>query len=1331
MADGLNPAQLENLNNAVETQGKSTVDATNAVGNKIDGLHQLQQQNDKQLLEAVNALPKAILDVYNLLTKVVTNLEDIDKVTKETKDSTDKAKAKAPAADKAGISTIQKENDVASKVPMQFAAPALMLNQTLKDLLGEKSSIFKEIQKITNGTTTKDKLDKKDNKKGGGGSVATELIGPGAGIASFGLLGATLGVIISSATLFAKTPFAPAFRSTIPAKRFINELKDIIKAEDNPFPTKAQMMKFTEFCAGVKLGTEALKSAARASASMVIVGPIALLGIKISERFINMSQDLIANTNKRRLDIKKFTDFCVNLKISFSSLFKAAILAFLLLFVVVPGIIGLKFSQIFINASIRLMQEIDIAAIPDIKNVKEFFLNLQEVFKALVITALLATAMLLLGVTSILGLGMSFLFLQAALKLIFISANLAKKELEKGGNIDVLETFITKLQIIFKSLVISMLFAVLAGLLALPATLALVGITLFFLGVTLIGLLAKTVLPFIKTFTSVSIELAITMLIFAIAFLIIIHIMTPGFFGKILLTLLGVTLVFAAAAGIGFLAGLALPFIITFAAASILLSLAFLFLFVGMFILSLISIDEKKIEKMRMIGEFFVVFSSFVKYFLIGAIAALFLALASVLLMVSLIVFTLALLVLNFSLGMLDVLIKEKPPEGAPGGFTAYGGLAMIALFFMMVGVLGPFALLAAIAAIPILIASLLLMVSFIALTVTFLCAAFLLGIFDIIGPDLPSIPGYISLMFLLMCVAGLAAIPFIILAVPLLLASILLMTILISLTIAFAFASILAGQKLEQDQIKKIGANTLTLFGIFGIMLFLNALKVIVFAAPVLAAAVMIMVITASLVAAYKSIQKLDELQGQVDPKPVINAVKELMQIIKDAGTYMKGMSKEAAEAFSITLGSIIGAIDSMVDIIIKLSYFETEEGHKLLEKAMKSLTMVINDFFLGENDETKGVINILGKLGGISSGKLRAAQALEPITEALDNITDVIIKLNGMTDISQGITRTREVMEFINEIIKLASAFTPEPKGIVGAVRGFFVGNTADSLEAGLEVMQKIPELLDAVSIINDSIANITGLNESSKNVLDMMDFVSKIIEFTGTFKKGGFFGGGSTEEEIATAKRAITALKPLIDELNLLNMKIISISGLTESTQKIRQLIPLVRDVTAMAINLSTDFPKMNKAEESARILVRASGELVALSNNIDKLQNLKTNLENNLVKPLLELDEPANRVTQVANAVTRLNSELTKLARENKDTLKTLSSLGNGGGILSFVSNTVGNLFGVGSSSQQSDPNSQLMAANIAKIQKSVQKLDDKFTKDETTWTSNPRQQGRKQ
>jgi hypothetical protein len=610
-------------------------------------------------------------------------------------------------------------------------------------------------------------------------------------------------------------------------------------------------------------------------------------------------------------------------------------------------------------------------------------------------------------------------------------------------------------------------------------------------------------------------------------------------------------------------------------------------------------------------------------------------------------------------------------------------------------------------------------MVSFIALTITFILVAFLLGIFDSIGKDMFIVPVLVAAFFGAMLLVGVVSLLFIVFAVPILLAAVMLMAIFIALTIAFVFAKALYSLKLTKEQVGEIREAIYSLYDIFGLGLMLKSLKVMIFALPVLGAAVMIMGIMVSLMVAYKAIAKLRQLQRDVDPRPVIDAVMTLMDIVKKAGEAMKGMSKKASEAFAITLGAIVEAIDSMVDVIIKLSYFDTEEGNDELESARASLQKVINDFFLSDT----GVMGILGNLKGISKSQLRTAEALAPITEAISNITDVIIKLKDINNVEEGTQKVLTLMNFTAKLIEFASGFTKTPVGgVFGAIKGFLIGDQADTIQNATNVVQKLPELVDALASLNDSIKNISGLNEASQNVLDMANFVVKLIDFAGTFKKGGWFSDG-TKEEVSTAVGVLRALKPMIDELTILNGKIIAIASVDASIRKIDNLIKLTRDVAGIAIYLSSNSDKMNRSVDAAKKLVSASSELVKMSKNIDQLGQLKVALENNIVQPLMELEKPADKLQQVTNAVSRLNSELTKLARENKDTLKTVASIGNAsaGGVLSFIGDKIKSAF-TASSNAASDRAANEMAANIAVIKKSVVRLDDKLTKDTKTWTA---------
>jgi hypothetical protein len=1102
-------------------------------------------------------------------------------------------------------------------------------------------------------------------------------------------------------------------------KDFIKELQPIFDEKNEFTITKKQAESFKLLADALASIVNAAQVMAKSGGTFIIASTVAL---PFAQMFLKSAFALMNTiTDPKKIDLLAKVSKAV--AIAIQELTKAAIFAQLILFVILPAKLGLLLLRGFLQSAIELsdiVKDVKTDANSSLGKLGVVAEELKSSFKNLLATMFYAAAMMLVGAMAIVGVVLIKIFLKSITNLL---DNVDFESLEK--NIDKMTHLSVKLISLFRNLLIAMVFTALAGILAIVATIALLGVIVFLLGVALVGLIAGLLSTPIATFTSTILLIAATMVLFALTMILIQMIVPKNMLTNVMNLIVGIGILLIAFAILGLLGFLVSFAIAGITVAAILLLVAVAALFVVFLLLDKFPSLDKALERIKVIGQFFMILASYWLEFLVGLLVAALLAVASILLLIGIALLFLAVLLLEFVANAIVRLMKlkfEGTPDGMPGVF------GVLALFFLAFIMLIPVLIPALIASVLLAVVAVLLFVSILLLTIT---VGLLNGLIAIM-PDagtLLGLTGQFIGFFLFITVIGALSLLVIVAAVPLLVAAVLLLAVFTALTVTFALVAAVAGISGKID-VKGVQDKILELYKIINFRLIAASIVVTIAAVPVLAAAVMMLAIFASIAGAYVAIKKLEEIQQDApDPQVVFNAVARLADLIKDVSDRTKGSSIIALAAFKIGMGAVIEAIAMIVDTIIKINReFGGDNGKTLIENATKNLNYVVAQMFgidmPGAAAGEGGLIKVFDKIKkGMSKDQLRAAEALVPITEAIDNIADVVIKMNNLGNIDQGIANTKKLAEFVGELIVLASGFTSEPKGILSGIGAslFGKGSTADQIKAASETVALLPDLMDQLVNLNDSVNGIQGLDAAAQNVIDMSKFVLQLVDFAGTFQKGGWFSGGGTEEEIRTAIGVLRAITPMVTELQVVNSKVGMINDVGGAVTKVKLLIPFVKDIAQIAIDLSASSNQMGKAVDASRTLVTVSTELMKVANNVQAMEQMRINLENNIIQPLLSLDEPANRLAKVRTEVTRLNSELSKLAKDNKETLKGIASIGNtsAGALSGFIMklSTVFKKNGAnekGASDTGEDP--------MVTIQKDVHGIADFLINNNKSWTA---------
>jgi uncharacterized protein YoxC len=181
-----------------------------------------------------------------------------------------------------------------------------------------------------------------------------------------------------------------------------------------------------------------------------------------------------------------------------------------------------------------------------------------------------------------------------------------------------------------------------------------------------------------------------------------------------------------------------------------------------------------------------------------------------------------------------------------------------------------------------------------------------------------------------------------------------------------------------------------------------------------------------------------------------------------------------------------------------------------------------------------------------------------------------------------------------------------------------------------------------------------------------------IGSLNVFVGSFDGGGFFAKGSAEKA-NDANKALKALVPVVDSLQIIGDKVSAMRSIAEGA------IISLRIQTNMIANLNTfvesfdgggfftkgSEDKANDAQKSLKALIPVVDSLTVISNKINEMHGIKVNLETNVLEPLLRLDPGIQKVNDLSTAVHELNSAITQLVKENKKGLEQVADISTGG------------------------------------------------------------------
>jgi hypothetical protein len=627
-------------------------------------------------------------------------------------------------------------------------------------------------------------------------------------------------------------------------------------------------------------------------------------------------------------------------------------------------------------------------------------------------------------------------------------------------------------------------------------------ITLIFFLFIIVGVLVGKNMKSFLNFALASLLLSLALLVFAIAILVM------AFVGSMILNdpsiLLSVVLITALFFGFIILG----MFVSKFAKSSLKeFALGSLYLSVALVVFALALVVLGFVYKLLTSGELgppgiggipngvYIIIGMFLVFILVGAIASKAagdlkkFAIGSILLSVALVVFSIALLVLAF---VYDLLVNESPTVDLNGFKVPIAVLFIMGLFiaFMIIAiiaaaVMGP---LAAFATASIVLGAALIVFS-IALVVMMFVGGIIVNNLDKIAITFVTILAVFVAVALIGIPAAIAMVGIGLFAA----ASVLLVVGMLAFSLALVTMKLVAAIAPTEERRNFVIQSIKDVFGMFGIGLAIAAGKVIITGALVLVASIMLMGIFAAFALVFKNIKTISQLAEEVDINLVIGPMKLILKMMSDASKDMQGTSLETALAFAVTLNSVMGGLNSLTDIIIKLAEFDDS----MIPAAQEKFQTILKDFFGVDTDGNvifdnngqptlMGLMNTISQIRGITPDQANTASALVPITQSMSSIADVIIKLSGMGDIESSIGKLISISELMAQLMKFASTFK---KG------GVFSASTGEELDLARDVIdQHMMGLVDSIAGLGRRLGSGEGEEAAADQVMGVANAIRR---------------------------------------------------------------------------------------------------------------------------------------------------------------------------------------------------------------------------------------------
>jgi len=337
-----------------------------------------------------------------------------------------------------------------------------------------------------------------------------------------------------------------------------------------------------------------------------------------------------------------------------------------------------------------------------------------------------------------------------------------------------------------------------------------------------------------------------------------------------------------------------------------------------------------------------------------------------------------------------------------------------------------------------------------------------------------------------------------------------------------------------DTDKIDQFMSMIKYTMGQFGFGMAIAAAKALIGGVAALAATLLIMGVFVAAGRTFDIAIDIYKKTREYDVDELMKPSIDLIHKIASIGKNLKGVSLESAEAFKVILDATLGAMERIVAMMDALADPKMKEK---IPPAQEAFRMILDKFFgvdpkkggwTGDPLTLIGLMRAIAKSGvEITDGQKRAAEALVPLTQALGNITDMIVKLQAV-DVDAGVASIRKMLPFMTELTRFATIFKSD---------GMFRTGSEEQFAIAKKSIDSMIPMIDSIQVLVDKVSPLKGASEEgAEAVRQSMKLITEITRFAEQFKAGGWFTKSSSEQ-FKVAKDSIDAMMPLLASVDRL--------------------------------------------------------------------------------------------------------------------------------------------------------------------------------------------------
>ena len=304
------------------------------------------------------------------------------------------------------------------------------------------------------------------------------------------------------------------------------------------------------------------------------------------------------------------------------------------------------------------------------------------------------------------------------------------------------------------------------------------------------------------------------------------------------------------------------------------------------------------------------------------------------------------------------------------------------------------------------------------------------------------------------------------------------------------------------------------------------------------------------------KKIATLNKIKiDQTKFTQLLGIIQSSLLVMSDQAKNFKGKAGQAAIDMAAALVDVTASINTIADVVLKLCDLDSSR----VDNANEHIKYLMKNLFVPTGDPNNPhILDLFDYLPSISKGALRAAEALVPITEAVDNLANTIIMIGTVdpTTIANGMRSLQDEMALMQELSTVL-------RSIAGDAETGILFWKSDTFEKANTALSKIGDCINTIQTVIpadttriDSFAStMSALNalgttsfngDTFKNKITALGLGLSAIKDDDIIGKIKDIGDGLATVDVSTVEK----INIVMDTFSNLNPQITSINNMASA-------------------------------------------------------------------------------------------------------------------------------------------------------------------------------------